>query len=122
MQEESISDNQGNWSEQNEKKRKRKSTVQIKLLKQELDGEMNWTKQKILKMAEVTGLSQSQVYKWCWDQKKKQNKYKQNSIYGGRRLIKKDISYRNYLPTNRNKQQDIENNMKDIENRREYIR
>lgn len=22
-------------------------------------------------MAEVTGLSESQVYKWCWDQKKK---------------------------------------------------
>jgi hypothetical protein len=25
-------------------------------------------------MAEITGLSQSQVYKWCWDQKKKQIK------------------------------------------------
>jgi hypothetical protein len=35
---------------------------------------MNWTKEKIVRMAEVTGLSQSQVYKWCWDQKKKQNK------------------------------------------------
>ena len=22
-------------------------------------------------MAELTGLSESQVYKWCWDQKKK---------------------------------------------------
>ena len=27
-------------------------------------------------MAKVTGLSQSQVYKWCWDQKKKQTKAK----------------------------------------------
>lgn len=37
---------------------------------------MNWTKEKINKMAEVTGLSQSQVYKWCWDQKKKNLKHK----------------------------------------------
>lgn len=29
-----------------------------------------------MRMAEVTGLSQSQVYKWCWDQKKKYNKGK----------------------------------------------
>ncbi len=27
-------------------------------------------------MADITGLSQSQVYKWFWDQKKKQNKQK----------------------------------------------
>lgn len=38
---------------------------------------MNWTKEKITKMAEITGLSQSQVYKWCWDQKKKQNRGKE---------------------------------------------
>ncbi len=31
---------------------------------------------KIKKMAEVTGLSQSQVYKWCCDQKKKNIKSK----------------------------------------------
>lgn len=37
---------------------------------------MNWTKQKIVKMAEITGLSQSQVYKWFWDQKKKNLKNK----------------------------------------------
>jgi hypothetical protein len=46
------------------------------MLKQELEGEMNWTKEKIVRMAEITGLSQSQVYKWCWDQKKKNMKYK----------------------------------------------
>lgn len=46
------------------------------MLKQELEGEMNWTKEKIVRMAEITGLSQSQVYKWCWDQKKKSMKYK----------------------------------------------
>jgi hypothetical protein len=40
------------WEDENGiKKRKRKSTAQIKILKQELDGEMNWTKEKIMKMA-----------------------------------------------------------------------
>ena len=44
-EEDNGSENQGNWSEENGiKKRKRKSTAQIKLLKQELDGEMNWKK------------------------------------------------------------------------------
>lgn len=52
MIEECSSENEANWSDENGiKKRKRKSTAQIKLLKQELDGEMNWTKQKITKMA-----------------------------------------------------------------------
>ena len=37
---------------------------------------MNWTKDKIGHMSKITGLSQSQVYKWCWDQKKKQIKHK----------------------------------------------
>ena len=37
---------------------------------------MNWTKDKIVHMSKITGLSQSQVYKWCWDQKKKQIKRK----------------------------------------------
>ena len=43
-------------------------------------------------MAEVTGLSQSQVYKWCWDQKKKQAKNKddgQKNYLQKRKLIKK---------------------------------
>ena len=71
-----LSENEENWEEGGVKKRKRKSTAQIKLLKQQLDGEMNWTKEKIVHMARITGLSQSQVYKWCWDQKKKQVKHK----------------------------------------------
>ena len=71
-----LSENEENWEEGGVKKRKRKSTAQIKLLKQQLDGEMNWTKEKIVHMARITGLSQSQVYKWCWDQKKKQVKHR----------------------------------------------
>ena len=30
-----------------------------------------WTKEKITLVSQKTGLSESQVYKWCWDQKKK---------------------------------------------------
>lgn len=48
-------------------------------------------------MAEVTGLSQSQVYKWCWDQKKKQNKNKSQhsqNFHDKRKLIKKTLSFR----------------------------
>ena len=93
------SDNdQNGWSDDNIiKKRKRKSTNQIKMLKQELDGEMNWSKDKIVKMADLTGLSQSQVYKWCWDQKKKQGKNKDDfakNVFQRRKLIRKDLSYR----------------------------
>jgi hypothetical protein len=42
-------------------------------------------------MAEVTGLSQSQVYKWCWDQKKKNMKNKDGHK---RKMIKKEYSTR----------------------------
>lgn len=53
------------------KKRKRKSNVQLKLLKQELENEDFWDKEKISQVSSATGLSESQVYKWFWDQKKK---------------------------------------------------
>lgn len=56
------------------KKRKRKSSGQIKILKQQLEMQPNWNKEKIVEMSEMTGLSQSQVYKWWWDQKKKNGK------------------------------------------------
>ena len=56
------------------RKRKRKSTAQIKVLKAELDVEATWSKEKIVEMSDRTGLSQSQVYKWWWDQKKKNMK------------------------------------------------
>jgi hypothetical protein len=57
---------------------------------------MNWTKEKIMRMAQVTGLSQSQVYKWCWDQKKKQVKSRDDSkkYLERRKIIKKDLTHR----------------------------
>lgn len=39
-------------------------------------------------MAEVTGLSQSQVYKWCWDQKKKN--FKSSKDQNKRKIIRKE--------------------------------
>ena len=53
------------------KKRRRKSNIQLKILKSEMDSDDNWSKEKIYKVSCMTGLSESQVYKWCWDQKKK---------------------------------------------------
>jgi hypothetical protein len=77
------------------KKRKRKSTNQIKMLKLELDSESNWNKDKIAEMSEITGLSQSQVYKWWWDQKKKNIKSDSESfrLSHKRKIIKKEYSH-----------------------------
>lgn len=53
------------------RKRKRKNNLQLKILKNEFSKCDNWNKDKIFHVAQITGLSESQVYKWCWDQKKK---------------------------------------------------
>lgn len=42
-------------------------------------------------MAQVIGLSQSQVYKWFWDQKKKNSRSKDSQK---RKLIRKEYSNR----------------------------
>jgi len=60
-----------NSSQNGIKKRKRKSNRQLEILMDEFNKDEDWSKEKIAKMAEVTGLTESQVYKWCWDQKKK---------------------------------------------------
>ncbi len=68
----SISRSCSKMSSQNGlKKRKRKSSRQLEILMEEFTREEDWSKEKISKMAEITGLTESQVYKWCWDQKKK---------------------------------------------------
>ena len=55
------------------KKLNYKLMIQLRILKQELDCDENWSKEKIFKVSKMTGLSESQVYKWCWDQKKKRD-------------------------------------------------
>jgi len=53
------------------RKRRRKSAQQLKVLKVEFEKCQNWTKDQITQISNLTGLTESQVYKWCWDQKKK---------------------------------------------------
>ena len=61
----------GSASNEDMRKRKRKNNVQLKILKNEYSKGDCWNKEKIYRVAQITGLSESQVYKWCWDQKKK---------------------------------------------------
>lgn len=53
------------------KKRRRKTSQQLKILKNFFEKDQNWGKDTITNIAKITGLTESQVYKWCWDQKKK---------------------------------------------------
>lgn len=52
-------------------KRSRKSKHQIVVLKKEFRLEREWNKNEVTKLASITGLSESQVYKWAWDHRKK---------------------------------------------------
>lgn len=56
--------------------RNRKNNDQLKLLIQEYKGKPCWDKSFITGLAEKTGLSFGQIYKWHWDYRKK-NKKKQ---------------------------------------------
>lgn len=49
----------------------RKTPDQIKILRKELRVSGEWEKKDVVRMAEMTGLSMSQVYKWFWDQRKR---------------------------------------------------
>ncbi|OMJ71194.1 hypothetical protein SteCoe_30660 [Stentor coeruleus] len=53
------------------KKRKRKSIDQLHILSQEFKTQSEWDKEMMTRLAKKTGLSEAQIYKWSWDQKKK---------------------------------------------------
>lgn len=53
-------------------KRKRKSKEQIEQLMVEYERNPSWTKDDMKNLASEIGMSLSQVYKWQWDQKKKE--------------------------------------------------
>ena len=53
------------------RKRNRKSSDQIKVLKVEFCSNPTWGKEQVTELSIRTGLSESQVYKWGWDYKKK---------------------------------------------------
>jgi hypothetical protein len=64
------------WSNRNQrrrtiKKRKRKSVDQLRILSQEFKKCAEWDKDIMSLLAKKTGLSEAQIYKWSWDQKKK---------------------------------------------------
>jgi len=54
------------------KRRKRKSMDQLRTLQGEFEKSADWGKDFVASLAAATGLSEAQVYKWGWDQKKKQ--------------------------------------------------
>ena len=54
--------------------RRRKNTQQVSILIDEYDQNKIWTKEIVVSLAEKTGLSEAQIYKWGWDYKKKLKK------------------------------------------------
>ena len=53
------------------RKRFRKNDDQVKILLHEFNENPYWTKEIVTELAEKTGLSEAQVYKWNWDYRKK---------------------------------------------------
>ena len=52
-------------------KRQRKSQDQLNVLNEEFMRSPAWSKETLFMIAKKTGLSEAQVYKWGWDQKRK---------------------------------------------------
>lgn len=55
------------------KKRNRKNSEQLGFLAREFAVSSEWSKDAMIRLAQLTGLSEAQVYKWGWDQRKKQH-------------------------------------------------
>ena len=55
------------------RKRKRKSLTQLDIFSKEFEQYPQWDKQNITRIMKHTGLTEAQIYKWGWDQKKKLN-------------------------------------------------
>jgi hypothetical protein len=62
------------------RKRKRKSLNQLEILSQEFATNSEWDKQQISRLMKKTGLTEAQIYKWGWDQKKKMFAQEKNKI------------------------------------------
>jgi len=58
-------------SERVVRRRNRKTGTQLEILNFEFDFNPHWSKESIQMISAKTGLSEGQVYKWGWDQKKK---------------------------------------------------
>ena len=60
-------------------------------------------------MADATGLHPSQVYKWWWDQKKKNMKYEREALNKAaikKKMIRKDYLKRPFSQSNSNIEED----------------
>ena len=53
------------------RKRKRKSSKQLNELSIAFDVDPHWSKEKLHWISKRTNLTEAQVYKWGWDQKRK---------------------------------------------------
>jgi hypothetical protein len=53
------------------RKRKRKSVNQLEELALAFDTDPHWSKESLYEIATKTSLTEAQVYKWGWDQKRK---------------------------------------------------
>jgi len=74
--------NEKSLSLEDEEKRRRKNKEQVQQLQKEYVKNTNWTRAFMKELAKMTGLKASQVYKWNWDQKKKEaNERKMKSLY-----------------------------------------
>jgi hypothetical protein len=69
-QDTTMSGGSSEYSEDEKKRRKNKQ--QVKILQNEYIKNTNWTREFMMELAKKTGLKASQVYKWNWDQKKKE--------------------------------------------------
>ncbi|CAG9327157.1 unnamed protein product [Blepharisma stoltei] len=59
------------YRKKSSRKRKRKTNDQILLLQREFENNPEWNKDSLARLTKLTGLTEAQVYKWGWDQKKK---------------------------------------------------
>ena len=56
-------------------KRRRKTEKQLSVLQSELQGaNVMWNRDKINDIAQRTGMTETQIYKWWWDQTRKRVK------------------------------------------------
>jgi hypothetical protein len=53
-----------------------KANTQLQVLAAEFSKNSHWDTEKVIEIADKTGLSIYKVYKWAWDQKKKIGKHK----------------------------------------------
>ena len=66
-----IQKDSGQPAQTDRKKRNRKNPNQMQYLMQEYNKDPNWSKDTCQRVSQATGLTESQVYKWSWDQKNK---------------------------------------------------